>query len=188
MKKVIIAVFIIIISTSFFSGCINTSENDNGTTDNGGEDFVFTATDGSEKHLSDYRGKVVILDTWATWCGPCVVVMIELKKIYENYSRADLEILSINIESREGIQQIQEYRGLFVSQLGIELDWIFGNDIDGSISENYLKEGAIPTLVIFNENGQRHYREAGIHGFTEIPYGYSQDTPLLAPILNELIR
>ena len=188
MKKEIILVILLIISTSILTGCINTTDNNNGTTNKDiGLDFVFTSTDGSEKHLSDYRGKIVILDTWATWCTPCVVVMIELKKVYENYSRDDLEILSINIESREGISEIENYRSLFVSQLNIELDWIFGNDKDGSISEKYLKGGAIPTLVIFDENGEIYYSEAGVHGFTEIPYGYSNDTPLIAPILNEII-
>lgn len=193
MKKEIISVIILVILTSFSSGCIDTSENDDGTTENDiGEDFVFTALDGSEKHLSDYRGKVVILDTWATWCVPCRVVMPELKKIYENYSRDDLEIFSVNIDSSESESLIQSFKEWFATEppngYGIDLNWIFGNDIDGSISENYLKGGAIPTLVIFNRNGQLHYKEAGVHGFTEVPYGYDKDTPLLAQILNELIE
>ena len=180
MKKEMISVIIIIILLSILSGCTNTSENDDA------EDFAFTLLDGSEKYLSDYRGKVVILDMWATWCEPCMYVMPELKKIYENYSRADLEILSIDIDPRENNQLIQSYRDWFAEELGIELDWIFGMD-DGSISEKYLNEGAIPTVAIFDQKGRLHFRKPGICVYDEIPPGYSADATMLAPEINKLI-
>jgi len=166
------------------SGCLQSSNN-NGD-NNGGEDFTFTMLDSTEKHLSDYRGKVVILDMWATWCIPCQFQMTELKKIYENYSRDDLEIISVDIESGESVQLIQSYRDWFVQYYGIELDWIFGKD-DGSISEKYMKEGAIPTLAIFDQKGRLHSRKVGVCVFAEIPPGLPADTPLLAPILDDLI-
>ncbi len=58
---------------------------------------------------------------------------------------------------------------------------------DGDISEKYMKEGAIPTLAIFDQKGRLYYNEAGVHGFIEPPAGYPDYIPRLAPILEDLI-
>jgi thiol-disulfide isomerase/thioredoxin len=180
MKKEITFAIILIISFSILSGCFETTEKDVG------EEFIFTTLDGSEKHLRDYRGKVVILDMWATWCGPCKAVIPELKKIYDTYSRDQLEIISVDIDPRESVQKIQSFIESFEEQYEIELDWIFGID-DGNISEKYMKDDAIPTLAIFDQKGRLYYNEAGVHGFIEVPSGYPDYIPLLAPILKDLI-
>lgn len=151
-----------------------------------GEDFVFTLLDGTKKNLKDYRGKVVILDMWATWCSPCHAVLPELKKIYDYYNRDDLEIISLNIDLSESSQLIESFKEWFAGYYGIELNWIFGQD-DGSISEKYMNEGAIPTLAVFDQVGRLQYRKAGVHVFREIPAGFPKGTPRLAPILDELI-
>lgn len=151
-----------------------------------GEDFVFTLLDGTKNHLKDYRGKIVIIDMWATWCSPCHAVMPELKKIYDFYSREVLEIISINIDTSESSQLIQSFKEWFNNYYGIELNWIFGQD-DGSISEKYMNESAIPTLAVFDQVGRLRYRKAGVHVYKEVPEGYPEDTPMLAPILDELI-
>jgi thiol-disulfide isomerase/thioredoxin len=179
MKKNIFTIlFFVIIFVNFLSGCFENSEE--------GDNFVFSTLDGGTKQLVDYRGKIVILDLWATWCSPCQYQMTELKKIYENYSRNDLEIISVNIDSREDAQLIQSFRSFFYQTYGIELDWIFGMD-DGSISEKYMKEGAIPTLCIFDKKGRLSFREAGICVYLEIPSGFPANTTVLAPIINQLI-
>lgn len=175
-------VIFLVFSLSILSGCF---ESDN--EEDIGEDFTFTLLDGSTKNLSDYRGKVVILDMWATWCSPCLAVMPELNKIYENYGRDDLEILSINIDSNEEISYIQDFKDWYTTSYGIELNWIFGND-DGTISEKYMNEGLIPTLVIFDQTGRLYYKHTGIVAYNALPNGFPAGTVLLAPVLDDLIE
>lgn len=195
MRKLNIAVILIlfILVILVFSGCIkekpkNEDNNPDNIPDNNhndtGEDFAFIDMDGLEKKLSDYRGKVVILDLWATWCNPCQIQMLELIKVYENYSRNELEIFSINIDEREDLQDINDFIDLF-AQYGYSLSWIFGNEKDNL--EKYMKEQSIPTLVIFDQVGRIYHREVGLSVFDTLPSGAPQDTTRIKPIIEEII-
>ena len=179
-KKGLSLFFLIIIMFTFVSGCLENSDEEE--VDN----FIFNTLDGGTKQLIDYKGKIVILDLWATWCGQCQYQMIELKKVYENYSRNDLEIISVDIDPREDAQLIQSFRNYFNYTYGIELDWIFGMD-NGSISEKYMKEGVIPTLCIFDKKGRLSFRESGVCVYLVIPPSLPANTTVLAPIINKLI-
>jgi len=150
------------------------------------EDFSFSLLNGKSDKLSNYRGKVVLVDMWATWCNPCAAVMPELKKAYDATSRDEVEIISINIDSRENAKIIQDFIDEF-AESGIQLNWIFGMDTGNVLSEKYMKEGAIPTLAIFDQKGILYFRKAGVVAYEEIPYYFPETTPLLAPILEELL-
>lgn len=180
--SIVVIVVLLILILSILSGCFDSSNNDGS---NGGEDFVFTTLDGSKKNLSDYRGKVVILDLWATWCQPCQIQMLELKKAYENYSRDDLEILSVDIQPGETAQLIQSFIDEF-AKYGIELNWVFGLEYDNL--DKYMTEDAIPTLAIFDQKGNLYFRHAGLSFFSEIPPGVPPDTPKLAPKIDKLLE
>jgi len=152
-----------------------------------GDDFSFSLLNGKTDKLSNYRGKVVIMDMWATWCQPCQLVMPQLKEAYDDYSRDDLEIISINVDTNENAQMIQDFKDQF-EEIGIELNWIFGKD-DGSIWQKYKTgDGGIPTLCIFDQKGRLHFRKMGVVAYKEIPYYFPDDTPLLEPIINDLLK
>lgn len=185
MGIVISAVIVIIAISGIYASTLSDqpSENNNSDVDEG-DDFAFTALDGSEMHLSDYRGKIVILDMWATWCSPCQYQMLDLKKAYDNYSRNELEILSINIDSSETAQQIENFIDQF-AQYGYDLSWIFGME-DDSLDE-YMPSGSIPTLCIFDQKGNLYFSHAGFSPYSEIPEGFPEDTVTLAQKIEELI-
>jgi len=58
-------------------------------------DFVFVDLQGNRRQLADYRGKVVLLDFWGTWCGPCVAAVPQLVAVYEKFQAKGFEILGI---------------------------------------------------------------------------------------------
>ena len=64
-------------------------------------ELSFTAVDGSKVDLKDFAGKVVLIDFWATWCGPCVAEVPSLKKVYETYHPKGFEILGISLDDKK---------------------------------------------------------------------------------------
>jgi thiol-disulfide isomerase/thioredoxin len=61
-------------------------------------DFVLPDLDGGEHRLSDYRGKWVLVNYWATWCPPCLEEMPELEMFHETHKDKDAVVLGINLE------------------------------------------------------------------------------------------
>jgi peroxiredoxin len=61
-------------------------------------DFTFPGLDGKMVSLSDYKGKVVLVNIWATWCPPCVSEMPSMEKLYNKFKRENFEILAVSID------------------------------------------------------------------------------------------
>ena len=164
MKKelVLILVFLFFFLTVFI-GC---TEEQRYT----GEDFVFTTLSGEMKHLSDYTGKVIMLDCMAVNCQPCMRQMFELKKVSENYSRNDVVILSIDVwvSSGETASMLQNTIDEFKNQVNVTLDWTFGlDDLQGTIQNTYASAG-VPTLYIFDKKGNIYYSHVGYESYIEL--------------------
>jgi thiol-disulfide isomerase/thioredoxin len=178
---------ILILITVGITGIYLISNNENSGNNNieYENNFTFYDLNGFEKQLIDYKGKIVILDMWATWCQPCQYQMLELEKAYNFYSKDNLEILSINIDSGETVSEIEDFIETF-SSYGYHLDWVFGREMDSL--ERFMPSGSIPTLCIFDENGKLAFSHTGLMPFSEIPNGWPDDTELLKEKLGELIE
>jgi thiol-disulfide isomerase/thioredoxin len=163
-KKLCFLFFVfLVISYPVFSGCI---EEKNST----GDDFSFTTLENEIKRLSDYNGKVVVLDCMAVNCQPCMYQMFELKKISENYSTDDVVILSIDVwvSNGETAAMLQEMINTFQTQANLSLNWTFGlDDPEGTIENMYATQG-VPSLYIYDKNGNIYYSHVGYESYTNL--------------------
>lgn len=117
------------------------------------EDFELLSIDGQKIKLSELKGKVVVINFWATWCGPCIAEMPHLLKLYEKYKNQGLEILSISTdEEREKVRP-------FVTQKRMTFP-IF-NEPNG---RKRFQAELIPTNIFIDKEGVIRYRTMG---FTE---------------------
>jgi peroxiredoxin len=108
-------------------------------------DFEFSAYDGSRQRLSDYRGKAVFLNFWATWCGPCRVELVDMETTLRQYGERGLVVLAVN--NGESFERGSE----FISDLGVELT-AFAYDPDTSIVSRFDVRG-MPTSFFIDRDG-----------------------------------
>lgn len=131
--------------------------------------FSLVDLDGNVVSLQSLRGKVVVLDLFATWCVPCQSQMTELGQVREHYSPSDMVILSIDVDTGETASQVREFK----SDYGAT--WAFARDTDG-VGERYGAT-AIPTLAIIDRAGNLAYRDQGVEGASAL---IARIDPLLA--------
>ncbi len=107
-------------------------------------DFTLASLDGAEVKLADLRGNVVVLDFWATWCGPCVVSMPLLMEVHKEVSPRGVKLFAINIaEDKEKVSG-------FLNSRKIELPVLL--DSDSRVAEAYGVRG-IPMSVVIDGKG-----------------------------------
>jgi thiol-disulfide isomerase/thioredoxin len=119
-------------------------------------DFTYAAVDGGTVSLSGLRGKVVVLDFMATWCGPCRSQIQNLNQIYGEYSGDGVIFVSIDVDARETPAELLAFR----SELGAT--WHFVIDGNGIGSLPVYNAASIPTMVFINKQGQIANRDVGL--------------------------
>lgn len=74
-------------------------------------DFTVMNIDGGNARLSDYRGKVVMLEFWATWCPPCIEAVPELNRLHEKFKDKNFIMLNISVdEGTKAVETIKKFR------------------------------------------------------------------------------
>lgn len=106
--------------------------------------FTLTGVKGSTISLARYKGKVVLLDFWATWCRPCRIEMPLVQKLYDEFKAKGLVVFGVNL--MEEPAQVKR----FLAENGIGFPVLL--DRDGKVAGRYKAEG-IPTLVIIGKDG-----------------------------------
>lgn len=115
-------------------------------------DFALKSSTGENLRLSEYRGDVVMINFWATWCGPCRQEMPLLDELYSRYERVGFNLLGVNIDddSNRAMDMIRE--------LGVNFPVLF--DARKEVSKMYDVD-AMPVTVLVDREGKVRYVHQG---------------------------
>jgi peroxiredoxin len=109
-------------------------------------DFTLKALDGQPTTLSAQRGKVVLINLWASWCGPCRAEMPAIQKVYASERDRGLTVLAINGTFQDSATNASD----FAQQYGLSFPILL--DTDGRVSRTYLLS-ALPSTYIVDQRG-----------------------------------
>ncbi|GAB1420386.1 hypothetical protein MASR2M15_04830 [Anaerolineales bacterium] len=115
--------------------------------------FDLTLDNGESIRLADYRGKVVLLNFWGTWCGPCRREMPEFQAIYETLGSEDFEIIAVAV--RDSVEKVQAFREEF------SLTFLMGVEADSEISNMYAITQQ-PSSLLISRDGIILSRHSGM--------------------------
>ncbi|MBN2207978.1 MAG: TlpA family protein disulfide reductase, partial [Candidatus Coatesbacteria bacterium] len=116
-------------------------------------DFTLRTLDGDTVRLSSLKGKVVILDFWATWCPPCRVTLPLMNKVYEKTRGKDVEVFGVSTD-RGPSSKVRS----FVESNNISMPILLDSESEASSAYGIR---AIPTMFIIDQKGNIHEKHIG---------------------------
>jgi len=123
-------------------------------------DFTLKDLNGSDVSLSDYEGKVLILNFWATWCPPCRAEIPDFIEVYSDYKSKGLEILGISVD-QVSADQVRK----FVERNEMNYPVAMATS---ELFRDYPAPQAIPTTLVIDRTGKIQYKKVGMMSKREL--------------------
>jgi peroxiredoxin len=105
-----------------------------------------TLDGGSVRRLSDYRGSVLLLNVWATWCVPCQREMPSIEKLYREYAPRGFEVVAVSVDDASAVESIKR----FAEEFGLSFEIL--HDPSGRILRTYQMIG-VPESFLIDRRG-----------------------------------
>ena len=115
-------------------------------------EWTLTDAFGVTHSLSEYRGKTIVLDFWATWCGPCIRAMPEIQRLHEKYSSNDLIVFGVNTWEESNSSAYMKQQG-----------FTYGLLLKGEGIAKAYRVNILPTLYVIGADGKIIFRSIGVH-------------------------
>ena len=129
-------------------------------------DFALKDADGKAVHLSDYKGKVVLLDFWATWCGPCRIEIPWFTEMERQKKDKGFAVVGVAMDD-DGWKAIKP----FVAEMKINYRVLLGDD---QVAKDYDGLDALPTTFLIDRNGKIADRHVGLTSRKDFEEGIDQ--------------
>lgn len=167
-KSVMVIVLVLMFGWAVYHFVLNTddlsAEDDNNESGNSTDievglelgnmapDITVKTFEGEDVHLSDFRGERVMLNFWASWCGPCRAEMPDMEKFHQN---TDVKILAVNlIETESNEQQVLS----FIEEYGLTFPVFLD---EGNAAATTYRIQPVPTTFLINSDGTIHNKAFG---------------------------
>ena len=133
-------------------------------------DYTARTLAGDDVALASYRGDVVLLNIWATWCKPCIYEMPALQRLHESLGERGLSIVAVSVDAAPGVLGPFGQPGgdiaAFVEQFGLTFDVL--HDESGRIQDRYQVNG-LPTTYLIDREGRIRRKVYGAAAWDEPP-------------------
>ena len=118
-------------------------------------EFSLTSLDGNQITRDSLKGKVVILDFWATWCAPCRAAIPHLANLYETYKDQGLEVIGVSLDNgkSEAVDFIKRNRVPYPIAMGT----------DNSITKDLGNISSLPTIILLNKKSSIELKVVGFN-------------------------
>lgn len=116
--------------------------------------FTLVDASGAKVTLADYKGKVVLLNFWATWCGPCKVEIPWFIEFNKTYKDRGLAVVGVSLDD-DGWKSVKPY----LAEKKIDYTVVVGND---AVSKSYGDVDSLPTTFIIDRDGRIAFTHTGL--------------------------
>ncbi|AKU91549.1 Thiol:disulfide interchange protein [Vulgatibacter incomptus] len=124
-------------------------------------DFTLRTLSGDRVKLSDYRGKVVLLSFWATWCGPCKQELPVLQALLDKHGKDGLAVLAVNIDDPKTAAEVRRFVADRKLSMPVPLD------SDSKVLGKFNPRFAVPFLQVIDTEGRRAFQHTGFSSGAE---------------------
>jgi peroxiredoxin len=167
-KKILVLILVLLLVVPIFVGCSGGSKTPGNTNNNSNNsntqqktnpillevskrqvapDFSWQDSNGKIVHLSDLKGKVVLIDFWATWCGPCRMTIPHVEAIYNKYKGKNVVVIGVNLDNQGSRQKVEQ----FIKEKGIT--YLVIGDPNGAVASQYGAT-SIPRFFFIDKHGR----------------------------------
>lgn len=157
LLRILLFLLVLCLSLPLVTSCTGKKEEGGATTADMAPDFSAVLLDGDEVKLSDFRGRVVLLNFWATWCPACKKEVPELQKIAEDYEGKKVVVLGVSHEKPEVIREAKGAMGITYLLATVEAE----------VFNTYRVKGIPQTFIIDKRGRIRLHRSGYIPGMEE---------------------
>jgi peroxiredoxin len=124
-------------------------------------DFTLQSIDGKTIKLSDYRGKAILLNFWATWCEPCKIEMPWFADLQKQYGPQGLQVVGVSVDEDSSVAEVSK----FAQELGVNYPILMGKE---SVVDAYGGVQFLPATLFINRDGKIVEKVFGLKGKSEI--------------------
>jgi cytochrome c biogenesis protein CcmG, thiol:disulfide interchange protein DsbE len=158
LVSLVLLIFVVKFGYGYLSGRYMPIEGEASTDDlKEAKDFTVYDKDGNRVNLSDFKNiKPVVVNIWASWCGPCEAEMPYFEEAIKEYGDK-VEILMVNLT--DGERETKEKALKFLQDNNLEMDILFDTDLNVVNKYNVM---SIPRTIFINKNGEIYYDRIGL--------------------------